>query len=61
MLGMLGMDKHTDFRPHLTLAMRLPWDTAWQMVNELQETEWNTQTHIAPIQEVRLMQRGAGG
>lgn len=58
MLSMLGPDKHTDFRPHLTLAMRLPWDAAWQMVNDLQETEWNTQKHIAPINEVRLMQRG---
>src|SRR5512138_3219208 len=29
LLGMFGMDKHNDFRPHLTLAMRLPWDAAW--------------------------------
>jgi 2'-5' RNA ligase len=58
LLGMLGADKHKDFKPHLTMAMRLPWDRAWQMVNELQESEWNTQLHAAPIREVRLMQRG---
>ena len=58
MLSMLGADKHSDFRPHLTLAMRLPWEATWQMVNDLQETEWNTRQHIAPIEEVRLMQRG---
>lgn len=58
LLGMLGPDKHSDFRPHLTLAMRLPWEKSWQMVNELQESEWNTQQHVAPILEVRLMQRG---
>lgn len=59
MLSMLGPDKHSDYRPHLTLAMRLSWEGAWQMVNELQESEWNTRQHAALIQEVRLMQRGA--
>jgi 2'-5' RNA ligase len=58
LLGMLGMDKHNDYKPHLTLAMRLPWEAAWEMVNALQETEWNTQKHAASIQEVRLMQCG---
>jgi 2'-5' RNA ligase len=58
MLSMLGPDKHKKFNPHLTLAMRLPWEEAWQMVNDLQQTEWATQPHTAPIREVRLMQRG---
>ena len=58
LLSMLGPDKHREFRPHLTLAMRLPWETAWEMVNELRESEWNTQVHAAPINELRLMQRG---
>jgi 2'-5' RNA ligase len=58
MLSMLGPDKHAVFKPHLTLAMRLPWERAWQMVTELQESEWNTTLHSAPIREVRLMQRG---
>ncbi len=58
LLGMLGPDKHSEFKPHLTLAMRLPWEKAWEMVNELQASEWNTQTFSAPIQELRLMQRG---
>lgn len=57
LLGIFGPDKHRDFKPHLTLAMRLPWDDAWQMVNELQESEWNIQLHTAPIHGVQLMQR----
>ncbi len=58
LLGILGMDKHADFRPHLTLAMRLNWDLAWQMVNDLQGSQWNTQQHVQRIRELRLMQRG---
>ena len=58
LLSMLGPDKHREFRPHLTLAMRLPWEKAWEMVNELQASEWNTQVHAAPINHLRLMQRG---
>lgn len=59
LLSMLGEDKHRDFHPHLTLAMRLPWDKAWEMVNELQATPWNNETVIAPIRTLRLMQRGS--
>lgn len=58
LLSVLGPDKHRHFRPHLTLAMRLPWFEAWSMVSELQETEWNTQQQAAPITTLRLMQRG---
>lgn len=58
LLSMLGEDKHRDFHPHLTLAMRLPWDKAWEMVNELQPTHWNTETVSAPMRELRLMMRG---
>ena len=58
LLSMLGADKHDDFKPHLTLAMRLPWEAAWEMVSELQESEWNTQTFTAPIRALHLMQRG---
>ena len=58
LLSMLGPDKHDDFRPHLTLAMRLAWDQAWEMTGQLQDSEWNTQQHITPIHELRLMQRG---
>jgi hypothetical protein len=28
------------------------------MVTDLQDSEWNTQVHTAPIREIRLMQRG---
>lgn len=56
--SVLGTDKHRDFSPHLTLAMRLPWDKAWEMVNELQPTPWNTETVSAPMRELRLMMRG---
>jgi 2'-5' RNA ligase len=59
LLSMLGPDKHKDFRPHLTLAMRLPWEQAWQMVTDLQDSQWNTRLQTALIREVRLMQRGA--
>lgn len=57
--SMLGPDAHSDFRPHLTLAMRLSWENAWQMVRELQESEWAQGVFTAPIRELRLMQRGA--
>ncbi len=56
-LSMLGNDKHRDYKPHLTLAMRLPWKKAWEMVNELQASEWNTEQFAAPIHELCLLQR----
>ena len=57
LLSVLGMDKHSEFKPHLTLAMRLSWDKAWEMVNELQVTAWNKPPHTFLISELRLMQR----
>jgi 2'-5' RNA ligase len=57
--SMLGPDSHTVFRPHLTLAMRLSWEDAWQMVRELQESEWAEGVFTAPIRALHLMQRGA--
>jgi len=59
LLSMLGPDKHEDFHPHLTLAMRLPWEKAWEMIGELQESDLAAQRFTAPIGELRLMQRGA--
>lgn len=56
--SMMGPDKHKDFNPHLTLAMRLPWDKAWAMVSELQDTDWNKKTFPAPVNALQLMQRG---
>lgn len=58
LLSMLGPDKHALFKPHLTLAMRLSWEAAWEMVSALQGSEWAGGQFNAPIAELRLMQRG---
>lgn len=58
LLDLLGQDRHNDFHPHLTLAMRLPADQANEMVRELAGSRWQKQTFSAPIRELRLMQRG---
>jgi 2'-5' RNA ligase len=59
LLSMLGPDKHAEFKPHLTLAMRLPWEAAWEMIGDLQNSDLATRQFTAPIRELRLMQRGA--
>jgi 2'-5' RNA ligase len=56
--SVLGLDKHRDFSPHLTLAMRLAWDGAWAMIKELEDSPWNKEQFDAPIAELGLMQRG---
>lgn len=58
LLDLLGSDRHHDFHPHLTLAMRLPADQADEMVRNLSGSRWNRQTFSAPIHELCLMQRG---
>ncbi len=58
LLDLLGQDKHRDFHPHLTLAMRLTASRASEMVRELENSPWHNQTFAAPIRELRLMQRG---
>ena len=58
LLSVLGMDKHKEFTPHLTLAMRLPWEEAWAMISELSDHELHTAQWAAPIRELRLMLRG---
>lgn len=58
LLSLLGTDKHKEYVPHLTLAMRLPWETAWLMITELEQHELNTGQWTAPIRELRLMLRG---
>ncbi len=58
LLSVLGADKHRDFNPHLTLAMRLSWEKSWEMVTELQASELNRETGQAPIRILQLMQRG---
>jgi 2'-5' RNA ligase len=56
--SVLGLDKHRDFSPHLTLAMRLSWENAWAMIKELESSPWNKEQFDAPISELCLMQRG---
>ena len=58
LLKVLGRDKHRHFTPHLTLAMRLKGLAARQMVEELQQSEWQTGRWSAPIERLALMQRG---
>ncbi len=54
-----GKDKHRQFKPHLTLAMRLQQPTFDEMVTDLRRTEWHTEQFVARISELHLMQRGA--
>lgn len=58
LLNILGRDKHRHFTPHLTMAMRLKGQTARQMVEQLQQSEWQTGRWSAPIERLALMQRG---
>lgn len=57
LLSILGMDKHSEFKPHLTLAMRTSWEKSWEMVEELQDSAWNQQRLTFPIQDLQLMVR----
>jgi 2'-5' RNA ligase len=56
--SVLGRDKHRDFAPHLTLAMRLPWDEAWTMIKALENSPLNREQFDISIAELRLMLRG---
>ena len=58
MLGVLGRDKHRDFHPHLTLAMRLDERRTAQALDELRHTTWHTERRRAAIDHLWLMQRG---
>jgi 2'-5' RNA ligase len=58
LLQALGQDKHQKYTPHLTLAMRLTGNTAQQALSELKAGPLDRERFIAPIQEIRLMQRG---
>jgi 2'-5' RNA ligase len=58
LLEVAGADKHAQFVPHLTLAMRLTGDRAQAVVEELRTSEWHTGLQVAPIGELWLMQRG---
>ena len=58
LLDLLVQDKHTVFNPHLTLAMRLPKKHAALMIRELKDSPWDCQSWSAPLDHLRLMQRG---
>ncbi len=58
LLGVMGRDKHRQFKPHLTLAMRLKGETFDTALAELTESEWDNGRFTTPIHELRLMQRG---
>jgi 2'-5' RNA ligase len=58
LIAALGADKHHDFVPHLTLAMRLDAPAARAMQDDLRETAWVRETFTLRITELWLMQRG---
>jgi len=58
MLGVLGRDKHRQFHPHLTLAMRLDERRTAQALDEHRQTTWHSSRWHAPIDHLWLMQRG---
>lgn len=58
LLGVMGQDKHRQFKPHLTLAMRLKGEKFNEALAELKESEWANGRFTTPIHELRLMQRG---
>ena len=58
LLGVMGQDKHRQFKPHLTLAMRLKGEQFSETLTDLQASEWANGRFTTPIHELRLMQRG---
>lgn len=58
LLGVIGKDKHRQFKPHLTLVMRLKGEQFNEALAKLQQTEWEDGRFTTPIHELRLMQRG---
>lgn len=58
LLSILGTDKHREFTPHLTLAMRLPPARVEDMLAALEESDLHRRRFRVPIEELRLMQRG---
>lgn len=58
LLRTMGRDKHRRFRPHLTLAMRLSVAEMDAVAKELQQTEWETERWVVPVETLHLMQRG---
>lgn len=60
LVAALGQDKHRHFAPHLTLTMRLDGQRSSALFVQLRQSEWHTQRWAVPIEQLQLMQRGAG-
>jgi 2'-5' RNA ligase len=58
LMAVMGKDKHRQFRPHLTLAMRLKDEAFAEALAELEQSEWADGRFTTPIHDLRLMQRG---
>ena len=58
LLGVLGMDKHRRYTPHLTLAMRLKAVPVRAMLDDLLHSEWDEQRFSVLITKLNFMQRG---
>jgi 2'-5' RNA ligase len=58
LLELIGPDSHNHYIPHLTLAMRLQGESARKALNTLKNSDFASRRLIAPINELRLMQRG---
>ena len=58
LLSVMGKDKHRQFKPHLTLAMRLKGKKFDEVLAELQASEWDDGRFTTPIHKLHLMQRG---
>src|SRR5512143_655599 len=54
----LGQDKQRHFTPHLTLTMRLDAHKTEALLQQLRQTEWQTQRWSVTIDHLWLMQRG---
>ena len=58
LLQVLGQDKQRHFTPHLTLTMRLDARKTEALLQQLRQTEWQTQRWSVIIDHLWLMQRG---
>lgn len=58
LLSVLGPDGHSEYAPHLTLAMRLDTAQAAAMIAELEQSEWHQRRVRTTVRALRLMQRG---
>ncbi|MCP4416113.1 MAG: 2'-5' RNA ligase family protein, partial [Chloroflexi bacterium] len=58
LVGVMGKDKHRQFKPHLTLALRLKGSQFDEALALLQQSEWENGRLTTPIHQLRLMLRG---